>query len=276
MRVFMPVITIYQGASGSGQELAKAVAGVLGYRCVGRTELLEASRRYGISEAKLSEIMEKGPHWWERLLENMRPYCIALQGAFCEIAADGKIVYHGHLGHELLPGIRHVLRVLLMAPLEARINQVKSRENLSDGEARRYVEETDKARSRRLLSMFGADWRDPARYDLVLNLGQMNVESAKRLIVEAAKLEDYQPTASSERQFQNLSLSSRVHAVLITSREFRGSIFDVRAENGHVHISGNLQFWVSEAEVTRAVERVPGVSKVTTDLGDIPLEDNGV
>lgn len=276
MRVFMPVITIYQGASGSGQELAKAVAGVLGYRCVGRTELLEASRRYGISEAKLSEIMEKGPHWWERLLENMRPYCIALQGAFCEIAADGKIVYHGHLGHELLPGIRHVLRVLLMAPLEARINQVKSRENLSDGEARRYVEETDKARSRRLLSMFGADWRDPARYDLVLNLGQMNVESAKRLIVEAAKLEDYQPTASSERQFQNLSLSSRVHAVLVTSREFRGSIFDVRAENGHVHISGNLQFWVSEAEVTRAVERVPGVSKVTTDLGDIPLEDNGV
>jgi cytidylate kinase len=272
----MPVITIYQGASGSGQELAEAVAGVLGYRCVGRTELLEASRRYGISEAKLSEIMEKGPHWWERLLENMRPYCIALQGAFCEIAADGKIVYHGHLGHELLPGIRHVLRVLLMAPLEARINQVKSRENLSDGEARRYVEETDKARSRRLLSMFGADWRDPARYDLVLNLGQMNVESAKRLIVVAAKLEDYQPTASSERQFQNLSLSSRVHAVLITSREFRGSIFDVRAENGHVHISGNLQFWVSEAEVTRAVERVPGVSKVTTDLGDIPLEDNGV
>ena len=276
MRVSMPIITIYQGASGSGQELAEAVAGILGYRCVGRTELLEASRRYGIPEAKLSEIIEKGPHWWERLLENMRPYCIALQGAFCEIAADGKIVYHGHLGHELLPGIRHVLRVLLTAPLEVRINQVKDRENLSDGEARRYIEETDKARSRRLLSMFGADWRDPARYDLVLNLGQMNVESAKRLIVEAAKLEDYQPTASSERQFQNLSLSSRVQAVLITSREFRGSIFDVRAENGHVHVSGNLQFWVSEAEVAHAVERVPGVSKVTTDLGDIPLEDNGV
>ncbi|HEY7317635.1 MAG TPA: hypothetical protein VIE89_08685 [Candidatus Binatia bacterium] len=39
----MPIITIYQGASGSGQELAEVVASVLGYRCVGRTELLEAS-----------------------------------------------------------------------------------------------------------------------------------------------------------------------------------------------------------------------------------------
>jgi cytidylate kinase len=91
---------------------------------------------------------------------------------------------------------------LLTAPLEARIAQVKSRENVSEGEARRYIEETDKARSRRLMSMFGADWRDASRYDLVLNLGQMNVESAKRLVVEAAKLEEYQPTVASKRQFK--------------------------------------------------------------------------
>ena len=272
----MPIITIYQGASGSGQELAQTVAGILGYRCVGRTELLEASRLYQIPEAKLNEIMDKGPHWWERLLQNVRPYRVALQGALCDIAADGKIVYHGHLGHELLPGIRHVLKVLLTAPLEVRIHQIQSRENLSQSEARRYIEELDRARSRRLLSMFGADWRDPSRYDLVLNLGQMKVESARRLIVEAAKLEEYQPTASSERQFRDLSLSARVHAVLITSQEFRGSILDVRARNGHVHVSGNLQFWVSEERVVRAVERVPGVTKVTTDLGDIPLEDNAV
>src|SRR4029450_3049643 len=144
----MPIITIYQGASGSGQELAEAVADVLGYRCVGRTELLEASRRYRIPEAKLNQILEKGPHWWERLLQNMRPYRIALQGALCEGAADGKIVYHGHLRPET------------------------SRQ----GEARRYIEEIAKARSRRLMSMFGMDWRDPSRYDLVLNLGQMKVE----------------------------------------------------------------------------------------------------
>jgi len=272
----MPIITIYQGASGSGQELAEAVAGVLGYRCVGRTELLEASRRYRIPEAKLNQILEKGPHWWERLLQNMRPYRIALQGALCEVAADGKTVYHGHLGHELLPSIRHVLKVLLTAPLELRIKQIQSRENMSQGEARRYIEEIDKARSRRLMTMFGMDWRDPSRYDLVLNLGQMKVESATRLIVEAAKLEEYQPTITSERQFQDLSLSTRVHAVLITSREFRGSILDVRAENGHVQVSGNLQFWVSEEQVVRTVERVPGVTKVTTDLGNFPLEDNGV
>jgi hypothetical protein len=233
---------------------------------VGRTELVEATRRYGIPEAKVSEIMEKGPHWWERLLQNMRPYRIALQAALCEIAADGKIVYHGHLGHELLPGIRHVLKVLLTAPIEVRIKQVASRESFSEEQARRYIEEIDKARSRRLMSIFGTDWRDPNRYDLVLNLGRMNLESAKRLIVEAANLQEYQITASSGQHFQDLLLGVRVQAELLAAPGLRIYGFEVQARSGHVHISGVLQFWMSEPEIVRVAEKVLGVTKVTTDL----------
>ncbi len=190
----MPIITIYQGASGEGQELAGTVAQALGYRCVGRELLVEASRRYGIPQAKLNEILEKGPHWWERLLLDLRPYRIALQAALCELAHDGKLIYHGHVGHELLAGIGHVLKVLLTAPIEFRIGQVRSRQNLTDVAARHYIEEVDKARSRRLMAMFGADWRDPSRYDLILNMSTMRREGAKHLILEAAKLEEYQLT----------------------------------------------------------------------------------
>jgi len=119
----MPIITIYQGASGEGQELAETVAQALGYRCVGREVLVEASRRYRIAEAKLNEIVEKGPHWWECLLQDLRRYRSALQAALCEIAHDGKLVYHGHLGHELLADIGHVLKVLLTAPIEFVLNK---------------------------------------------------------------------------------------------------------------------------------------------------------
>ena len=37
----MPIITIYQGASGEGRELSEAVARALGYRCIGREALVE-------------------------------------------------------------------------------------------------------------------------------------------------------------------------------------------------------------------------------------------
>src|SRR5687768_403332 len=141
----MPIITIYQGASGEGQELAETVAQALGYRCVGREVLVEASRRYLITEAKLNAVVEKGPHWWERLLQDLRPYRTALQASLCEMAQDGKVVYHGHLGHELLSGIGHVLKVLLTAPLEFRIEQVRTRQSLTDVAARHYIEEDRKS-----------------------------------------------------------------------------------------------------------------------------------
>ena len=101
----MQIITIYQGASGSGEELAESVAQALGYGCVDREVLVQASLQYGIPETKLTEIVEREPSWWATFTHNLDPYRIALQAAFCEIARDHGIVYHGHLGHELVPEV---------------------------------------------------------------------------------------------------------------------------------------------------------------------------
>jgi cytidylate kinase len=267
----MPVITIYQGASGEGQELAETVAQALGYRRAGREMLVEVSRQYGIPEAKLNEIVDKGPHWWERLLQDLRPYRIVLQAALCELARDGNLVYHGHLGHELLSGIGHVLKVLLTAPIEFRIEQIRARQKLTDIAARQYIEEVDKARSRRLVEMFGVDWRDPNRYDLVLNIGNMSREGAKRVIIEAAKLEEYQPTAASNQAFHNLALGSRVYARLFASPDIRGSALEVHAEGDHIHVKGRVDYGL-EDKVATLVKNMPGVTKVTTDLYSVPPE----
>ena len=267
----MPIITIYQGASGEGQELAETVAEALGYRCVGREVLVEASRRYGIPEAKLNDIVEKGQHWWERLLQDLRPYRIALQATLCELAHDGKVVYHGHVGHELLSGIGHVLKVLLTAPIEFRIEQVRSRQKLTDVAARHYIEEVDKARSRRLMAMFGTDWRDPNRYDLILNMGKMRREGAKRVIIEAANVEEYQTTPASNQAFNDLALSSRVHATLFAAPDVRGSALEVRAEGGHIHVKGRVEQGLAD-KVVKLVQNVSGVTKVTSDLYSVPPE----
>jgi cytidylate kinase len=269
----VPIITIYQGASGEGQEVAEAVAQALGYNCVGREMLVAASRRYGIPEAKLNEIVERGPHWWERLIRDLRPYKTALQATLCELARDGKLVYHGHLGHELLSGsgIGHVLKVLLTAPIEYRIEQICARQNSSEAAARNYVEEVDKAQSRRLMAMFGADWRDPNRYDVVLNMSKMSRDGATRLIIEAATLQEYQATGASSQAFNDLALGSRVLAMLLTSAVVRGSALEVRADRGHIHIKGRVDEGM-EYEIERLVENVQGVIYVTSDLYSVPPE----
>ncbi len=268
----MPIITISRGAFSGGQALAEKVASALGYRCVSREVLVEASQRYGVPEAKFTEVLETSPHWWERWRESMRLYRIVLQAAMCEVAQGGDLVYHGHGGQELFPGVRHVLKVHLTAPMAYRIQQVRAREGLDEAAAVQYIDQVDKARTRRLQAVFGADWRDPSRYDMVLNIAQMTLDTAAHLIVEAAQGEDYRPTPKSEQAFQDLTISARVQATLITSPKTRNLAITVQVDRGKVRVSGVLVQSDLEEEIVRLIERVPGVTQVSAEFESPPIE----
>jgi hypothetical protein len=210
-------------------------------------------------------------------MENLQPYRIALQAAFCQIAVNEgqtNLVYHGHLGHELLPGFTHVLKVLLTAPMDRRIEQVKARQGLGEAAARRFIEETDKVRSRRLMAMFGVDWRDPSRFDLVINLGRMSVGAARHLICETARLPDYQMTPASKQAFEDFALASRVKAVLAMSADLPRTRLDIKASAGTVAVSGSVPSWMSEQVVVSKIRQIAGVKEVNADI--ISLPDLGV
>jgi cytidylate kinase-like protein/BON domain-containing protein len=159
----------------------------------------------------------------------------------------------------------------LTAPIEFRIEQIRARHGLSDIAARDYIEEVDKARSRRLMAMFGADWRDPNRYDLILNMGTMRREGAKHMIVEAAKLEEYRPTPESNQAFNDFALTSRVHATLFAAPNVRASAVEVRAEGSHIHVKGRVEQG-SENQLVKIVKNVPGVTAVTSHIYSGPPE----
>lgn len=268
----MPIITLTRGAFSGGPELAERIAAQLGYRCVSREVLMKASEGYGIPEAKFTEILDTAPRWWERWQEGLRLYRIVLQASMCEVAQNGNLVYHGHAGQDLFPGIHHVLRVYLTAPMSYRVEQVRAREGMSDTAALHYIEQVDKARTRRLQALFGGDWRDPSRYDLVINVGNMSLESAAHLIVEASRRPEYQPTADSERAFQDLTIAARVQAALIVSPKTRNLTINVDVESGRVHLSGILANLDLERDIIHLAESVPGVVKVDSEFESPPIE----
>ena len=106
---------------------------------------------------------------------------------------------------------------LLTAPIEYQVERVRAREGLDEAGARRFIERVTKARSSRMEAVFGADWRDASRYDLVLNAGQMTIDTLTLLIATAARRPEYQRTDESEESFRDLSLTAKVQAALIVS-----------------------------------------------------------
>jgi cytidylate kinase len=266
----MAIVTIFGGTFGDDEELARNVAAQLGWSFIGRDLFVAASGRCDVPEAKLNDLVEKEPKWWERWQENLKPYRVALQAAMSEAALVENLVYYGHVGPWLLPGIRHVLRVLLTAPSELRVELVRVRQGLDDKAARRYIDQVEKAHTRRLMALFGTDWRDPGQYGLVLNRAQMSSVAAENTIVAAAKLMDFQATMESRRELENLALSTKVQAQLLTFPRLRNLDINIRASGGELILSGVLPTSVQEMEVRNVVEKIPGVKKVVTDFISIP------
>jgi len=268
----MPVVTIAHAAYSGGSAIAQRVASLLNYRSIDREVLIEASKRYGIPEAKYTEVLETEGHWWERWRESVRLYRITLQAAMCEVVEGGELVYYGRAGQQLLPGIAHVLKVLIVAPMDYRIEQVSSQKGMSSENARQYIRELDRVRSRRFRAVFNDEWQNPMSHDLVLNSARFNTELGASLIAETVGRPEFQPTSDSAKAFQDLATTAHVQAALITSPKTRNVVLNVKSDSGQVAISGILADPDLEKEILQIAAAVPGVSRVITDIEPPPIE----
>jgi cytidylate kinase len=267
----MAIITISRGSRSGGQALAEQVAQRLGYRCISREVLVEAAAQYGVPEPMLSQFLEQPPTFWERLTQSRRLYLIFIQAAICELAQPGQLVYHGQVGHLLLKGVDHVMKVRLIAPLEQRITAVMAQEGFSREAAIQFIQRVDEERLRRMHYLFNLDWRDPALYDVVLNLEHMSLETAADVVVYMARHPEYQPTLALEKALQDLTLSCRVKAAVAAHPATIGIEVEVRAEDGVVWVTGVVEFYELEEEIIWVAQRVPGVKEVIADLEVKPV-----
>jgi cytidylate kinase len=268
----MSVITIAHAAYSGGGAIAEKVASILNYRSIDREVLIEASKRYGIPEAKYTEVLEAEGHWWERWRESLRLYRITLQAAMCEVVEEDRVVYYGRAGRQLLPSIGHVLKVLVVAPIEYRIEQVRAQKGMDVDNARQYLRELDRVRSRRFRALFNEDWIDPVGQDLVLNGARFSADSGASLIADTVRRAEFQPTAESLKAFQDLATTARVQAALITSSKTRNVVLNVKSDSGKVIVSGILADPELEKEIVRIAQTVKGVTEVVTDIEPPPIE----
>lgn len=262
----MSIITISHEAFGDGRQIAERVASILNYRCISREVLVKASERYGIAEAKLIEVLEERPHhWWAQFLESRGYYRIALQAALCELAQEGRIVYHGRAGREFLPGIRHVLNVFVDTPVRSRIRQVMARKGFTEEAAKEFLEKSDRIRASRIRELFRIDWRDPTRYDMVISTAKTSVDTAAQTIAEVSQREEYRPTAESVQAMRDLTITTRVKAVLALSR-LNISNLEVESRGGEVYVGGVILVESVKDIVIDTIRKLPGVTRVKTDF----------
>ena len=105
-----------------------------------------------------------------------------------EMAASGNVVLVGRGGHVILRELPNVLRVGVVAPVEARINTIVYRERLDLQRATETVEARDRARAYYFKRFFDIDEPDsPDLYHFVINTSEINHDYAVELIIHACE-----------------------------------------------------------------------------------------
>lgn len=261
----MAIITISRGSFSKGKEVAEKVAQQLGYQCISRDVLLEASKEFDIPEIKLVRAVHDAPSIFKGLQRNKEQYITYIRAAVLKHLCEDNVVYHGLAGHFFVSGIPHVLKVRILADMEDRIQIEMARENISRSDALAIIKKDDEERQKWSRDLYGIDTRDPALYDLVIHIREITTNDAADLVCQAAKFDQFKTTPESLKAIRDLALASEVKAALM---DIQYDI-EVHAGDGRVfvqtHASPTVQQQL-EDEIHAILERVRGVKEVSVRL----------
>ncbi len=258
----MAIITISRGSYTKGKETAEKVAKKLGYECVARETLLEASQEFNVPELKLERALHDAPSILDRFSYGKEKFLALYQTAFLKHLQKDNIVYHGLAGHFLLSGVSHVLKVRIIADMEERVKFEMEREKISEKQAYRLLKNDDEERVKWSKHLHGTDTNDPSIYDLVIKTRKITVDDAVDIICHAAKLNAFATTPESKLAFDNLLLAANVKVAIIDI----APASEVTAKDGVVGIKTSESDEYSEKDVTATLietaQKIKGVKKV--------------
>lgn len=211
----MPIITISRGSYSRGKEVAEKVAERLGYECISRDILLEASAEFNIPEIKLIRALHDAPSVLERFTYGKERYVSYIRSALLQHIRKDNVVYHGLSGHFFLQDMPNVLKVRIIADMEDRVAEEMKRENISADKALYILKKDDDERRRWSLHLYGTDPWDSRLFDMVLHIKTLSVEDAIEMIIDTVRKPIFQTTAQAHKIMDDLALAAKVQAKLV-------------------------------------------------------------
>ena len=130
------------------------------------------------------EVVRK-PHW---CVTAPPPACVSLAVPPTQVVhtleRHGGAVVIGRGAQFIVPSER-ALRVRVICVHEKRVSGYASRQGMSEGQARKKVDDTDRERQAFYRKHYGQEVVHPTHYDVMVNTGALSLEAAAEVIVAA-------------------------------------------------------------------------------------------
>jgi hypothetical protein len=247
--------------------VAEKISAQLGYDCISREVLLDASDRFHIPEVKLIRAIHDAPSILDRFTHGKQVFIAYFRSALANRVKEDNVVYHGLAGHLLLKGVPHVLKVRIIADLEDRIKAEMEREKISAEEARLILLKDDEERRKWTKSLQGVDPWDSSLYDLVVNIHKLKIPDAVDFICQAANREPFKTTPGSQQKMDDLALACQVRATLVNQ------YFDVAVTSKY----GNVVIYTKAGNhmTQKLLKRVESLAQEIEGVNHLEIHSSG-
>ena len=265
----MNIITISRGSLSATEMLTRKISDKLKCKVITREDVIKAAENYGIKDTGLGDIsfIEKSPTIWDKMSDRKKHYLSCFQASLMDFALKGSFVYNGHLAQFLLEKIPFVLRVLLTAPDEFRIQTLMKEKGGSREEIKNYIKLIDERRKKWSLFLYGVEWKDSSHYDIVLNLEKISIELASEVLAKIASAKQFQSNSESLKTIKDLHLAATARVYLQQSPRTRGSEVEIEADSssGLLTVHGSTpktgsRMW--ERDIKNVLSKIDGVKDI--------------
>jgi cytidylate kinase len=205
------VVTIASETGAGGEAVGRAVAENLGFRSINEEIISLAAEKEGVDATLVADTERRGrllDRVVSRLAEGSARVGVAtgellsydrftparsealrmlIVEAIRETADQGQVVIGSHAAGIPLAGRTWVLRVLITASLEKRVNRVAQAGDQGSSDAARFVRDNDAGRAAYFRRFYQME-ESPTLYDLVVNTDQLSTDEAASMVVAAARI----------------------------------------------------------------------------------------
>jgi cytidylate kinase len=264
----MAVVTIGLQIGSLGLELGRLLAQELGYQFISPVEIIaEAASRYQLKPEQFQLVDERQPRFWERLRTDSVRISTYFRGVALEHAAAGNIVIVGRTIPSLIPnGMHEALKVLAVAPVKTRIEQVMRVEKRDAAAAERRVHYFDQEMRNWISLMQGINIDDPANYDLVANTGLRPLQVIAASIIALVRPVEHASDSVSRQTLIDLCTSAQVRAALMAHPKIGHAAIKVETEQGVVTLRSSSLVAPWDDLAVAVVRQIDGVRDVRLEV----------
>jgi len=211
--VCVVLITISREFAAGGSVISRAVAEALGWELIDNEFVQRVAVRSGLDPEEVAELEERPTSFAERFAKVASAYPDSMLGSVTgfdleeerlaratreivkELAVQGRCVLVGRASAAVLATDSGVLRVRVVAPLDARLARARERLGLDEDSAARRLHEADRNRERYIREFYGRAWDDALNYHMVLNTDALGYDGTVAQILKAAESLGWSPAS---------------------------------------------------------------------------------